>query len=863
MTTNATRTTNTRPSIHDNNVVNLVAGSTAVEKCVVSDGTRAGYYNKIVEFIIWLLKNNHHEILSDQCTTLPNLIALDERNRSKTYPRTRNHIKNIISSIERDVPSSSPIRIIPTDTNPTVLSYPVILGFFSDKYKIVETDRASAIAFQKKLAELTRGDTEADVEEALQQLPHGDENGMINVAIRLESSCYEGHRSAIAYLYTVCGSIMPQELSVSLSRYIKGSNRINLAAKQTLGLSFQEGKSEMTIPVYEYVCKELFRSEDPKHILTHVFTVLDWNLMKRAENAVEAKISHISFRDDALVFQFAKSKGRQNGEEHLGPWHIFANPHKPYLCPVLAMARYLFMYPESLLGTRKVFEGSNTYSRYCKQYRSFLLKHADEIRNLGQDANDLGSHSARKGVGSLVASGCTISPPIVAICLRMGWALGGVLGKYLKHGEAGDQHVGRTASLMNPCVKEFGVSCPYFDFSDIDDVVKKEELKHNLKVWLDERLPSGLSEQSRNVALHLFASVCYHSKYLDENLHPRSAFRQAVLMKDIPEDFKKQARIAYPWNTTPDTPKLTGIPPHVFLLAANEEMKQEIRALKESVAQTVADELSRRGVGCTEFYTKDLEERLIAKLESVERNLVQNNNSLIQRARADNQLEAQEVDEILNQLNADYDFQDEMDINDNHDDERHNNEGQSINNESAELRLMRSQTELATLRAQLKQRKVFRVGYVKGKMTILPNNFAFPKALTCSNLVHNWFIGNSQECIVPYRRINAAELHHVPGGAVVRQRMGRFMSVVEFYAKRDGVWPERGSNITVASVNHLWATVSTKYILPLYGNQRASRQDSVSWTTVLNLMQKKGAFKKKRDDCVNDEEWRRSIYYND
>ena len=599
--------------------------------------------------------------------------------------------------------------------------------------------------------------------------------------------------------------------------------------------------------------------------------------MKRAENAVEAKISHISFRDDALVFQFAKSKGRQNGEEHLGPWHVFANPHKPYLCPVLAMARYLFMYPESLLGTRKVFEGSNTYSRYCKQYRSFLFKHAKEIKDLGQDAAELGTHSARKGVGSLVASGCTISPPIVAICLRMGWALGGVLGKYLKHGEAGDQHVGRTASLMNPCEKEFGVSCPYFDFTDIDDVIKKEELKNKLKIWLDERLPSGLSEQSRNVALYLFASVCYHYKYLDENLHSRSPLRQVVLMKDIPEEFKKQARIAYPWNTTTDTPKLNGIPPHVFLLAANEEMKREIRALKDSIAQTVADELSRRGVGCTEFYTKDLEERLIAKLDSVERNLSQSNRTLIQRAEANNQLNPQEVDEFLNQLNADYDFQDESDMNDSHDEEQTSTSNDDINNngndgtnentniynnnESTDIRLMRNQTELAAHRAQIRKRNVFKVGYVKGKMTMLPNNFAFPKALTCSNLVHNWFIGNAQECILPYRRINAAQLHHVPGGAAVRQKMGRFMSVVEFYAKKEGIWPDRGSSISVSSVNHLWSTVSMKYILPLYGNTHASRQDSVSWSTTLNLMQKKGAFKKKRDNCINDEEWRRSIYY--
>ena len=41
--------------------------------------------------------------------------------------------------------------------------------------------------------------------------------------------------------------------------------------------------------------------------------------MKRAENCVDCKITHITVKSDALTFQFAKSKGHQNGEEHVGP----------------------------------------------------------------------------------------------------------------------------------------------------------------------------------------------------------------------------------------------------------------------------------------------------------------------------------------------------------------------------------------------------------------------------------------------------------------------------------------------------------------------------------------------------------------
>ena len=51
--------------------------------------------------------------------------------------------------------------------------------------------------------------------------------------------------------------------------------------------------------------------------------------MKRAEYCVNAQIDHIYFREDCLVFTFAKSKGHQKDKEHVGPWHVYGNPtHK-------------------------------------------------------------------------------------------------------------------------------------------------------------------------------------------------------------------------------------------------------------------------------------------------------------------------------------------------------------------------------------------------------------------------------------------------------------------------------------------------------------------------------------------------------
>jgi hypothetical protein len=133
-----------------------------------------------------------------------------------------------------------------------------------------------------------------------------------------------------------------------------------------------------------------------------------------------------------LYSYFAKLKSHQDGsEEFQGPWYVYSNPHKKrYLCPVLVLARFLlFTYPDTFSGNSLLFEGSNSYSRYQKVFARLLLNHAEELRRLGVEPSDLGSHSGRKDVGTLVAASCTVAPPIVSICLRMGcWALGSVLG---------------------------------------------------------------------------------------------------------------------------------------------------------------------------------------------------------------------------------------------------------------------------------------------------------------------------------------------------------------------------------------------------------------------------------------------------
>ena len=94
-----------------------------------------------------------------------------------------------------------------------------------------------------------------------------------------------------------------------------------------------------------------------------------------------------------------------------------------------------------------------------------LVKHLDtKLKRLGFEAGDLGSHYCRKGVATMLAVGCAVSPPIVPLCIWVGWVLGGVKDKYLFSEKSGDRYVGRCASFLGQLKKEFAFSLPYFDF---------------------------------------------------------------------------------------------------------------------------------------------------------------------------------------------------------------------------------------------------------------------------------------------------------------------------------------------------------------------------------------------------------------
>ena len=82
-----------------------------------------------------------------------------------------------------------------------------------------------------------------------------------------------------------------------------------------------------------------------------------------------------------------------------------------------------------MLNNAYFLQVSSQYDRYSNFFAKLLLKHEDAVTGMGVKICDLGTHSCCKGVETMVSAGCTVSTPIVSICVRAGWVMGGVKDK--------------------------------------------------------------------------------------------------------------------------------------------------------------------------------------------------------------------------------------------------------------------------------------------------------------------------------------------------------------------------------------------------------------------------------------------------
>ena len=211
---------------------------------------------------------------------------------------------------------------------------------------------------------------------------------------------------------------------------------------------------------------------------------------------------------------------------------------------------------------------------------------------LGIPYDEISTHSYRKGSASTAASGCTNGPPIVAICLRAGWKLGGVLNTYLCLENAGDCFVGRVAAGLPLLSPKFSVLPPKFP----DEVVEMALPRRGRR---NENTDTDTTQEGRehfdliNRAMHQMfgiywkygqgfatclkyslASLCFHKEWL-EGLPPSHSFHHTWLARN-PRHWTTLHNLVGPLRYATDEfdTRATGIPQYTELA------KRQLRIIK-------------------------------------------------------------------------------------------------------------------------------------------------------------------------------------------------------------------------------------------------------------------------------------------
>ncbi len=399
---------------------------------------------------------------------------------------------------------------------------------------------------------------------------------------------------------------------MEISNWLDGYKRkiADLRAKGIM--KAREGKLPLSYLQYERLCELSLFAADTRAVsssFVHVFMVLCWNLFARSCSVAELYFHHLSWNNDALLIDMSKQKADQTGER-MTPKHIYANPYRPCICPILALALHVFSNAYRMDGEDKdkLFLSKNSYDTFCKWFGVAL----EGMSNLGFRPEDYGTHSFRKGIASFVA-GFIGGPGIITIFLRAGWSVGPVQDRYLTYADGGDQLCGRVACGLNfNDGSQFAVLPP--TFANPYTILSEQEWSFILPGYM------AYPVSFRGCLPYLLASVAFHWKWIvakDDDSTTNQCYKNISAAHPIFRSRLAQAargdrplievlnKLVLPLNTDGacehTNMKATGIPPHVDQARQIEKLRAENERLRNLLAANhieIMEQLPQRVTDC-------------------------------------------------------------------------------------------------------------------------------------------------------------------------------------------------------------------------------------------------------------------------
>ena len=392
----------------------------------------------------------------------------------------------------------------------------------------------------------------------------------------------DAYVSAIKHIYREKEVDLSPELCRFFKSFSDGYKRKVAKAKDEGTMKSHEGKAPINYILYMQLCAlGLFapsmRSTSSSFV--HLFMVLCWNLFARSINVADLRMTHLSWSNDALIVTLNRHKADQTGE-HISPKHLYANPYKPAICPILALGIHMLSYSFRPVGddATKIFL-RDPYNSFVKWLEFALGK----VSELAYEVKEFGSHSFRKGVATY-CSGFLGGPSVVAIFIRAGWSLGQVQDRYIGFTEGADQLCGRVAAGLDfNESRKFAVLPPCF--RNQEHILTEDEWESIAPGY--KSFPNGF----KTVMPFLLASVVYHWEWLTErneagqlkNMSHNHPFFSSDLFKSGLVASKLKAELL-PLNDNGSCEqtlmRASGIPPHVETNRRIDGLQDNFREIK-------------------------------------------------------------------------------------------------------------------------------------------------------------------------------------------------------------------------------------------------------------------------------------------
>lgn len=400
-------------------------------------------------------------------------------------------------------------------------------------------------------------------------------------------SYIKGYRSAIVNLYTERMTRLSEEADIQLTGALDGYEKLINRLRQRGLFKIEEGKRPFLMEGYQLLAKQLMKSIPTERggtwsfcLFGWPFLLLMWNLMSRSDSVDKILLNHMDWKGDCLVIQEQGHKGDQTGDNKY--WkHIYANVYEPWICPILALAVLIFT--SGYRGERpQLFTGNNSKNRFGNILRDVMQALSDEDKvKLGCAAEDLGTHSARKGAPSYTL-GQVYGPNPIVVSLRMGHSIGKVKDKYYFQMEGGDQLCGRMVAGLPFHDETFAVLPPHFAPEDAHEYLTQEYWENIVPGY------TNYPDKYRAIFPYLLASLLHHDAYLRLELQPQHPLWASRVYTCNPViDILRGKVLLGVGSCAKSGMKSTGIPPHLALTSRVKELTNEIQHLKQQLSTNI------------------------------------------------------------------------------------------------------------------------------------------------------------------------------------------------------------------------------------------------------------------------------------